>query len=232
MHFTDELFGIGWRYGALPLYLLMLGWALRTAPWRLLSGDARRPGLINVWMGALVVLVLMWSMKAGVKPGLDLHFLGATALTLMFGRQLAVIGLSIVLAAVTFNASLRGVHGWEAFALNALVLAAFPVFVAHAILRMVERWLPANFFIYIFFAAFFGAGLTVVATGGLAGLLLWASGAYTADLLWSDYLPFYVLLGFAESWLNGAALTLMVVYYPRWVTSFDDRRYLWHRQDS
>jgi uncharacterized membrane protein len=34
------------------------------------------------------------------------------------------------------------------------------------------------------------------------------------------------LLGFAEAWLNGAMVTIMVVYLPHWVGSFDDRRYL------
>jgi uncharacterized membrane protein len=42
--------------------------------------------------------------------------------------------------------------------------------------------------------------------------------------------PFYLLLGFSEAWLNGAAITLMVVYYPHWVGSFDDRRYLWQKK--
>jgi uncharacterized membrane protein len=37
-------------------------------------------------------------MKAGVKPGLNLHLLGATMFTLMFGRQLAIVGFSLVLA--------------------------------------------------------------------------------------------------------------------------------------
>ena len=46
-------------------------------------------GASHVWFGAIVVLSLLWSMKAGVKPGLTLHFLGATALTLMFGFRLA-----------------------------------------------------------------------------------------------------------------------------------------------
>ena len=30
----------------------------------------------------------------------------------------------------------------------------------------------------------------------------------------------------AEAWLNGALVTIMVVYLPHWVGSFDDRRYL------
>jgi len=174
-------------------------------------------------------------MKAGVKPGLNLHLLGATAFTLMFGRQLAMIGLAFVLVAVTLNTALRAGDvwlGWQPFALNALVLTVFPVLVAHAVLRLVERYLPPNIFVYFFGAAFFGAGITVVSTGMLTGLMLWLAGAYSADLLISDYLMFYVLLGFAESWLNGAAITLLVVYYPSWVGSFDDRRYLWNKKTT
>jgi uncharacterized membrane protein len=56
--------------------------------------------------------------------------------------------------------------------------------------------------------------------------VLWLAGVYPADMLFSDYLPAYILLGFAEAWLNGAAITMMVVYYPHWVGSFDDSRYL------
>jgi uncharacterized membrane protein len=57
-----------------------------------------RFGQLNVWLGTVVLLILVWSMKAGVKPGLNMHLLGATIFTLMFGRQLAVIGFSLVLA--------------------------------------------------------------------------------------------------------------------------------------
>ena len=39
----------------------------------------------------------------------------------------------------------------------------------------------------------------------------------------------YVLLAFAEAWLTGALITLMVVYLPHWVGTFDDRRYLWNK---
>lgn len=226
MNFPDGLFSDLWAYGAILPYTLALFWAIRTAPWRRLADSDQ----LNAWLGAIVVLTLLWSMKAGVKPGLNLHLLGVTTFTLMFGRQFALVGLSLVLAAMTFNASLRGVEAWEAFALNALVLVVFPVCVAHAILRCVERCLPANLFIYIFGAAFFGAGICVVATGALASLLLLVSGTYTVELLLSEYFPFYILLGFAEAWLNGAAITLMVVYYPRWVGSFDDRRYLWQKK--
>ena len=53
-----------------------------------------------------------------------------------------------------------------------------------------------------------------------------SAAVYSASTLLDDYLPYYLLLGFAEAWLNGALITLMVVYVPHWVGSFDDRRYL------
>jgi uncharacterized membrane protein len=225
MNFPEGLFGGELTFGAyLPLALVWL-WSIRTASWRRLADSTQ----LNVWLGAIVLLTLMWSMKAGVRPGMNLHLLGATALTLMFGRQLAIIGLSIVLAAVTFNGAGNGI-GWAPYALNALVMAVFPVFMAFAVLRLVERFLPANIFVYFFVGAFFNAGLTTVATGLLASLLLGLTGVYTAELLLSDYFPYFILLGFAEAWLNGAAITLMVVYFPHWVGTFDDRRYLWNNK--
>lgn len=221
MNFPDGLFSEAWAFGALLPYALIMTWALLRAPWKRLS-DSRQ---VNVWMGTIVVLTVIWSLKAGVKPGLNLHLLGAMAFTLMFGRPLALIGLSLVLAAVTFNAGLNGLDGWQLFALNALALAVFPVFLSHAILRAVERWLPAHIFVFIFVVAFLGAAFTALATGALTSGLLWLAGAYAAAVLLYEYLPFYLLLGFSEAWLNGAAITLMIVYFPHWVGSFDDRRY-------
>jgi len=197
--------------------ILVWLWCLRTAPWRRLA-DSRQS---NVWFGAVVVLVMIWTMKAGVRPGLNLHLLGATAFTLMFGRQLAVVGMSAVLAAVTYN----GGAGWDAYALNVLLTVVFPCFLADLLLHIVERYLPPNFFCYVFCAAFFGAAVAMVSTGLLTTLVLWLAGVYSADTLFTDYFPYFALLGFAEAWLNGAAITLMVVYYPHWVGSFDDRRY-------
>jgi hypothetical protein len=153
VNFPDALFPQSWALGAAFPLLLAWHWCIRTAPWKRLADS----GQSNVWLGTVVLLALVWSMKAGVKPGLNLHLLGATMFTLMFGRQLAIIGLSLVLGAVTLNWDLQGHPGWTAYALNALVLAVFPPLLADAIRRGMERWLPLNFFIYVFVAAFFGA---------------------------------------------------------------------------
>jgi len=225
MNFPDGLFSDGWTLGAWAPMALVWLWCLRTAPWKRLADSHQ----LNVWLGTVVTLTLMWSMKASVRPGMNMHLLGATLFTLMFGRQLAVVGLSVVLAAVTYNSAASGNIGWSPYALNALMMIVVPVFIAWTILRIVERWLPANFFIYIFVATFFGAALNTVLTGLVATLLLAVAGVYSTDMLFGDFFLSYVLLGFAEAWLNGAAITLMVVYFPHWVGTFDDRHYLWKK---
>lgn len=224
MNFPDALFPPIWASGAFFCFLPILIWSVMTASWTRLA-DSRQS---NVWLGTIVFLTLAWSMKAGVRPGLNLHLLGATMFTLMFGWQLAIVGLASVLAAITLNAWLGEVSGWQAYALNALVLVVVPVVVTDAIRQFMERYLPVNFFIYIFVGAFFGAAVSLLATGVAAASLLWLAGVYPAAFLWQDYLPYTLLLAFAEAWLNGAMVTLMVIYLPHWLGSFDDRRYLLH----
>lgn len=221
MNFPEGLFPGEWAIGGFVVLGLIWLWCLRTAPWKRLADS----GQLNLWLGAIVVLTLFWSMKAGAQPGLNLHLLGATTFTLMFGRQLAILGLSVVMAAVTLN----GAAGWEAYALNVVISAVFPCLAADLLLKIVERYLPPNFFCYIFCAGFFGAAIAVVSTGLLTTVVLWLAGVYPAEMLFDDYFPYFALLAFAEAWLNGAAITLMVVYYPHWVGSFDDRNYLFKR---
>lgn len=223
MNFPAGLLGDGWANGAFVLLAIILVWCLRTAPWRRLADS----GQWNVWLGSIVILTLMWSMNAGIRPGLNMHLLGVTAFTLMFDRQLAIVGLCVVLAVVTYNSGVLG-HplGWHSFALNALLMVVFPAFLARGILWLVERYLPANFFVYLFVGTFFSAAVNTVTTGLLATGILAVAGVYSTDMLYGDYFLSYILLGFAEAWLNGAAVTLMVVYYPHWVGTFDDARYL------
>lgn len=231
MNIPDGLFPPLWTALAWLPFVGLLLWNARRADWRRLTD----PTQLHVFLGAIVVLMLAWSLKAGVRPGLNLHLLGATAATLMFGRPLASLALTLVLAAVTLNTGwLTGDWraGWESFALNALCLAILPTAVSERVLRFVERRLPANIFVYLFCAAFFGAGITVFVTGLFTSALFWLAGVYTLDELLADYQPYYFMLAFSESWMNGAAMTLMVVYKPHWVGSFDDRRYLRQKKDA
>lgn len=209
----DFWYWFGWLAWG-PLFLR----AIWLAPWRRLASSES----LNVWLGMIVLLTLLWSMVAGVKPGLNYHLLGATVFTLCFGPYLAFIGLSGVLLGVTLN----GAAGSFAFGLNALLLAGVGVWISQSLFRWAQSWLPKHFFVFIFINGFLAAALMSMAVGVAASILMGLAGIYSADYLLTEYLPYFLLLGFSEAWLSGMVLTLFVVYRPDWVPSFDDASYL------
>lgn len=210
--------GEGWYWAAWLAWGLLFVHSLLRAPW----GRLRDSEQLNVWLGMVVLLTLVWSLKAGVKPGLSLHLLGATVFTLSFGPHLAFVGLSLVTLGITLN----GAAGPFAYAVNALLLAGISVGLSQFCCRVFSSMLPRHFFVYIFINGFLGAALTIVGVGFAATVLLALVGAYEWDYLISEYFPYFLLLAFSEAWLSGMMMTLFVVYRPHWVASFDDSSYL------
>ena len=70
----------------------------------------------------------------------------------------------------------------------------------------------------------------MLATGAASGLFHWFSGTYAADVLLDEYLPFFLLLAFSEAFATGMALTVLVIYRPQWVMTFDDALYFRKRE--
>lgn len=52
------------------------------------------------------------------------------------------------------------------------------------------------------------------------------SDGQPASVVIDAYLPYFIALGFGEAVVSGMLTTLLVVYRPTWVTTFDDERYL------
>jgi uncharacterized membrane protein len=218
VNLTDTLMGEGWYWVAWVAWVLLFVHSLLRAPW----GRLKDSELLNVWFGMIVLLTLVWSLKAGVKPGLTFHLLGATVFTLSCGPHLAFVGLSLVTLGITLN----GAAGPFAYAANALLLAGLSVGLSQFFFRVFSGVLPKHFFVYIFVNGFLGAALTIVCVGFSATVLLAMVGAYEWDYLISEYFPYFVLLAFSEAWLTGMLMTLFVIYRPQWVVSFDDSSYL------
>lgn len=218
MNFPDQLLpaAMVWTSNALALTLLILvAW---TSPWRRLI----RQKTFNVWLGMGVGLLLLWSIKTGIRPGLNFHLLGATLMTLMFGARLAMVGLAVVLLGVT----LAGMAGWSALGVNWLLTGMLPVTLSYLIYATVDRKLPNHLFVYIFVNAFIGAGAVILGTGLVTTLLLALSGTYASLYLTENYLPYYILMGWSEAMLTGMAVTLMTAFRPTWLSTFSDVRYL------
>lgn len=194
---------------------------LRPAAWQPL----REPWRLNLWCAAIAVLFTLWCMRYGMKPGLALHLLGATILTLMFGPKLAQLALYVVAGGV----AAAGFTGFESYPLTALVSASLPVLVSWQGLRLVERRLPPNLFVFIFVAGFLGAALAMAISAFATVALLAVTGAYDLRYLADYYLPYALLLSWGEAFITGMVMALMVAYYPKWVLLFDDKRYLARR---
>ena len=218
MNVPAGLFDSGWLWLTHLLYGALLLYTIRCAPWWHLRDNESS----HVWLGSCVALMLLWQIKAGVFPGLHLHLLGTTLLTLMFGWPFAFLAVTVVILALTWNGTLD----LETLSLNALMMGALPVSVSHQIYRRVDRLLPNHYFIYILGMAFFGAMLTMAAVGIVATLVLSLSDRYTLVYLLQNYLPCYLLMIFPEGFMTGMLMSALVVYRPEWVATFDDERYL------
>ena len=218
MNLPDALLPLPWVWVGNLLFALVLLLALIRAPWFHL----RDPQATNIWLGACVAVLLLWTLNGGIVEGMGFHLLAVTILTLMFGWQFAVISVALILVGVALNHDC----GWGTFGWNGLSMGGVPIAVTTAVLRLAERRLPPNFFVYIFVGAFLSGILSMVAVGVVSALVLNLSGVYGWRQIADSYLPIFLLLMMPEGFLAGMLMSMAVVYRPQWVSSFDDNVYL------
>lgn len=210
-----------WIAGSALAALAVLGCALWCAPWRRFASSEA----VHVWYGTIFALVVLWSVRATIDRVVVIHLLGTAGFALASGGPLALVGgaVVVVVAALVHGTPLANVP------LVYLLSVALPVGVALALLRATQRHLPPNFFVYAFAAGFLGPALALGAAGVAGAAVLALTGAADAAVVFGDYVPFLLYLAFAEGTLTGMLVTLLVVYRPQWVATFDDARYL-HRR--
>ena len=193
--------------------------AVHGAPWKAwLAGRERQ----FVWFGFLALLVVVWSMRAGITPGLSVRFLLVTALTLMAGWRLAVVGGALVLAVLSH----AGLAEWSSFGVNLLCMAVIPALFTAWLHELVHARLPQNYFIYFFVTTFLGSALAFNLAGLARFVLIAASGSLDTTAVGPEYFAILPLMSFGEGVANGTLIGMAVVYRPAWVMSFDDRLYL------
>ncbi len=218
MEFSGELFPTSWLWLFAGIYGWLLSRALRWADWQRL----RHPDQLNLFLGSVVCLLLLWTLRTEIQPGFVWHLSAILTVTLMFGWSLAVICGSLALLGTT----LFGLSDWYGFAPTALVFIVLPSALTQLILGLARAHLPKHYFVYVFVNAFLAGGLVALLVGlGAAGLLLLA-GAYTLPQLSDSLLLFLPLMFFPEAMLNGWLISIMVGFKPNWVGSFRDEEYL------
>ncbi len=215
---TDNLLPTSQWLITLVLFALILVRALRVIDWQALRRDN---ALQHSLFGAAVVLGFLWQLRAGISPGLAIHVFGITVVTLMLGWALAVVAglLALVITVITGREPLL------MFAANGLITVMVPALVSHAIMLWERKRNFRNFFAYIFFCGFFGAGIAVAAAGLVMCLLLWTSGVYEFHELMHEYIRYLPLFMIPEGFVNGTLVTGLMVFHPDRLTTLDQRRY-------
>ncbi|MCZ0759039.1 energy-coupling factor ABC transporter permease [Vibrio diabolicus] len=167
---------------------------------------------------------ILWATQAGVKEGLQIHFLALTTLTMMYGWRMAFL---ISIPAMLVNHLLHDVSLLQLP--TSLVLSALlPIFISYLVFLLSYHYLPRSIFVFIFVAGFFNGAIT-----GSLHLLInsfyhLSVGHYDWETIQHNYFIFVPLLAFPEGLLNGMSLAVLTVFKPEWLRVFSDRDYIYN----
>ncbi len=203
------------------LFLVGLGMAVRYFPWKNFSQQFPN-WRQHVFFFSLLLLGIFWSARAAITPGLELHFMLLTAFTLMFLWPAAVIGVVIV----NTTLAILGIIHWQDVIPLSVIWGFLPIAWITLIHRFIQKRLSHNFFIYVFATGFWGAVVSLGLTALAWAAWMQATSTIPTEKILHEFLFVVPLLLFGEGFLNGALLTIMVVYRPHWVKSFSDKLYL------
>jgi hypothetical protein len=170
----------------IPLPWLIATWSAAVALFGLIALHAawfrlKNPADLNVFLGACVAVLMLWQIKAGIEPGLSLHLLGATALTLMLRPLFALLALAIVVGSVALWSG-----QYAAFAAN-WVRRSFRSRQAGSSTARSGATAAASVR-HLFLNAFAGAAIAMLVVGA-GPLVSIGMGLYSADHLLKEYLP-------------------------------------------
>jgi len=217
MNLSPQLLPLSLLFSADIIYGLIILATLYYAPWHHLKNSQDS----HVLFASYVLVLFIWRLGGGVTSGLEFHLLLVTSLTLMFGVSFAIIGVSIL----QLGLSILGLADWQSHSMNVLCNGIAPILMTYALYRFSYLYLPRHFFIYIFVCSFIGGALSMLISRCLGMGLLLLNNTYTWSQLGDE--PFFIIVMlFPEAFLNGMIMTILVVYRPQWVSSFNDKYYL------
>ncbi|MBC3936200.1 energy-coupling factor ABC transporter permease [Undibacterium sp. CY7W] len=207
-----------------PLWAILLGAPAALALLHAIRSASKvqleQPTVFSAWCASIILLALIWRMRVPVMPDLHLHLSGVALFSLMFGRHLALTGISIAIALYTFEYE----GSWANLGANILLLAIIPCWFSDLLLKKTQQYLPHHMFVYLFGNGFFGA-LLVNASVGISTMLL-RSLLFPDAKLPADAIAYMLLLAWGEAFLVGFLVTIFAVYRPAWLLTFDDNVYL------
>jgi len=202
---------------ALIIYLMIVFFAIK--PVRFQFAETKVQHLV---FGSAAALSVLWWFRTGIYPGLEIHFLWLTALTLVLGWRWALVSS----AAALLVTALTGTISWYDIGVIGLISCVIPILFSYFVYAVVYHKLTRHFFIYVFVCSFFTGAASIALKMFIYSLFYSQMAMYEWHILVDNYLILIPLLLFPEALLNGMTMTLAVVYKPQWVATFYDSHYL------
>lgn len=218
MNLVAQGLSLPWILGSFFIWAGLLVWSFRTAPWYKIQHDK---GAQHVLLAACFVVFIIWQFGAVLDDGIGFHMLLMTTLTLMFGPQFALMGMSLALIGVSYQLQL----GWQTLGVNALLMGVIPVAVTWWMARWAFRSLDRNLFVFVFFNAFLSAAVGIVLSLAAGAWVMYAAEIHSYEVLKQSFLPYIPLMATPEGLVNGLLMMVFVLFKPHWVSSFSDRDY-------
>jgi len=201
------------------VFAILLGRAIWFAPWKkVLNNEIRTNALVGLTLGVF----MFWQLNAGFRPGYNHHILGATLFVLMFGWQVAFTLITCIMFATWIRSDIPLIT----LGLNGLMMVAVPVYFSEGMLRLTQRHLPKNFFIFVLCNGFLCGGLAMMLVIATAAALLTGLSPNTWASVQRNYLIAAPIIMFAEAFATGALITAFAVSKPEAVFNFDVDEYL------
>lgn len=198
---------------------IMLPACIRFADWQAIIRVPVRQHLIYA---SLVFLVLLWLISVRHIEGLLLHFAGITTVTLLVGWRFTLLTGALATIAYTLLCGQEIAAAPLAWLLSVVVPASLSRLLVHHLQGIQFR----NLFIYLLGAGFGGGVLSAIgmSVAGLAVLSLIGQTDRVSYAL--ENWPLIALIAFPEGFINGMVLSMIVVWYPDTVKTFDSVKYL------
>lgn len=176
---------------------------------------------VHLLLGGAACLAVLWSVNAAIDPGLRVHVLGMTVIVLLLGWRLGVLAAALA----QFGLLAYGVTPLQTAAAAWLVSAAIPGAVTLGVAWAARFYLPRNPFVFIFVCGFFGAAVAVLAAWLSGAALLFLSGQPSPSGAGVSLAAFLPLVLFPEAFINGALVSMLLVYRPEWLRLYDEAFY-------
>lgn len=178
--------------------------------------------MVNALVALIIGAFIFWQFNAGIRPGFNFHILGATLFMLMFGWQVAIIALTLVMSATWLRAGLD----WNTLGLNGLLMITIPVLFSEWLLRFSKRRMPKNLFLFVLWNGFLCGAMAVALNTLVATLLLLLLSKYNWGEVQHHYLMVAPIIMLTEAFITGMLITAFTVFQPQAVMNFSDTEYI------